>query len=140
MAHYKKVEISDGFMRGTKVGASVQIGTSVNLKVKMKLKAKTVSNIFDELSKHKRDFHADTWKQIEGYHASGGASFFHRLFGMSVEGGYDYENQITEDNIKANKEAQTITKAFNDAEETEVCRFYRCMHHFFYNNYVFHNR
>lgn len=79
MAEFKKQEIYDGFMRGTKVGVSVQIGTSTTIFVSMKIKAKTVSNVFNELSKHKSDFHEDTWTKIEKAHAEGSASFFLRL-------------------------------------------------------------
>ena len=45
---------------------------------------------------------------------------FYGLFDISAGGSYDYENQMTEQNISENVESQRVAKAFQDADETEV--------------------
>ena len=108
-------------MRGTQAGVSVQIGAEATLYVNIKLKAKTVSDVYTELSKYKSDFHADIWKQIEKLHAEGSMSFFYELFSLAAGVSYDYENQMTQQNISQNIESQRVAQALHDTDETEVC-------------------
>lgn len=119
-AQYKSQKVTDGFMQGTEVGASVQIGTEVTMKASITLKAKTVSNVFNELCKYKKDFHADTWQKIEKAHASGSASFFYVLLGLSADASYDYENQTKQQNISDDVQSQRIAEALHTTQETEV--------------------
>ena len=121
MAQYKKIEIHDGFMRGTQTGVSVQIGTEARLFVNLKLKAKTISDVYKELSKYKSDFHADTWKKIEKLHTGGSMSFFYELFSLAAGVSYDYENQKTKQNISQDIESQRVAQALHDTDETEIC-------------------
>ena len=125
----KKLDVTNGFMRGMEVGVSVQTGISVTLTASLSLKAKTVSNIFSELSKHKKDFRTETWKKIEQAHASaaasGDASFFYLLFRIAAhaDASCDYENQEMQQKVQDSKEAQRIALALHNSDESEVCRF-----------------
>ena len=126
MADYKTQTVTDGFMRGIEVGVTVQAGTEAILSVDVKIKAKTVSNVYKEVLKYKSDFHEDTWMKIEAAHASGKAAFFWELLGISAGGRYDYYNQKTEQNIKDNVESQKASQALHDADETEVFLLQQC--------------
>ena len=119
-ATYQKLETSDGYMKGTSAGVSVQLGTKAKIKVKITLKAKTVSNVYKQLLKYKREFGSKTWEQIEKAQASGSMSFFYGLFDISAGGGYEYENQEVETNISDNVEAQRVAQALVETEETDV--------------------
>ena len=121
MAKFKKQEVCDGFMQGTEVGVRVQEGISVSLVVIIKLKVKTVSKVYSILSKYKNDFRGDTWQEIEKAHALSSTSFFHKLLEISAGVSCNYDNQVTLQNVSKRMESQKIAKAFQEAEETEVC-------------------
>ena len=82
MGTYSKVTVNNGFVRGTQAGASVTIGASVKLTVRMQVQAKTVSDVYTQISKVKSKFSADTWEKIEQSHVGGGLSFFFGLFDL----------------------------------------------------------
>ena len=98
----------------------MQIGTKANLKVNMQIEAKTVSNVYKELSKYKRDYSASTWEKIEQAHAQASASFFYGLLGISAGGSYDYYDKQTQQDIKDNVESQRTAQALHDTDNTTV--------------------
>ena len=120
MAEYSKQTINDGFLRGTEAGAQVQIGTKANLKVKMQIEAKTVSNVYKELSKYKKDYSASSWEKIEQAHAQASVSFFYKLLGISAGGSYDYYDKQTQQDIKDNVESQRTAQALHNTDNTTV--------------------
>ena len=120
MASITEQTVNDGFMRGVDAGVSVQIGTKAQLRVNITIKAKTVSNVFKELQKHKQDFRGTTWENIEKAHARGEAKFFYMLLGISAGGSYDYENKTMKQDVDSRQESQAVAQAFLDTDEDDV--------------------
>lgn len=120
MATYSKQTINDGFLRGTEAGAQVQIGTKAKLQVKMQIEAKTVSDVYKELSKYKRDYSASSWEKIEKAHTQASAGFFYELLGISAGGSYDYSGKQTKQDIKDNVESQRTAQALHDTDNTTI--------------------
>ena len=90
MATYNKLTVNNGFVRGTEAGASVTIGAHVKLTVQMKVHAKTVSDVYNQLTKVKSSFSSETWEKIQQSHVGGGASFFFGIFDLMAGGSKDY--------------------------------------------------
>ena len=120
MATFNEQSVNDGFMRGVEAGVSVQKGVRARLRIKMTIRAKTVSNVFKELQKYKQDFKGATWEKIEKAHARGDVKFFYTLLSISGEGSYDYENKNIEQEVHNETESQRVAQALQATEEIDV--------------------
>ena len=121
MTNYYKLRVDNGFVRGTNAGVSVTIGATANLKVSMKVHAKTVSDVYNQLETEKSQFSEQTWEKIQKLHVGGSISFFYGLFDLMAGANYDYSNKETNTNIKQSKESQLISQAFHDSDTSDVC-------------------
>lgn len=120
MAKYEKVTASNGFVRGTEAGVYVTYGAVAHLKVSIKVHAKTVSNVFSQLVKEKSHFSKHTWDEIQSAHAEGHINFFYGLLNIMAGGSYDWSQRKTTEDIKSDKEAQAVKKAFLDSDTSDV--------------------
>ena len=112
MATYNKLTVNNGFVKSTKASASVTIGAHVKLTVQMKVHAKTVSDVYNQLTKMKSSFSSETWEKIQQSHVGGGASFFFGLFDLMAGISYDYYNRETNTNIQNNQQLKPLLRPF----------------------------
>ena len=124
MAKYYKLRVNDGFVRGTEAGVSVTIGTTATLKASIKVHAKTISDVYNQLVTEKTQFSAETWDKIERYHVGGSVSFFYGLFDLMAGASYDYSDRETKTDIQQSKESQAIARAFHDSDTSDVSKLY----------------
>ena len=120
MAKYYKLTVNDGFVRGTEAGVSVTIGATATLKASIKVHAKTISDVYNQLVIEKSQFSEETWDKIERYHVGGSVSFFYGLFDLMAGGSYDYSDRETKTDIQQSKESQTIAQSFHDSDTSDV--------------------
>ena len=120
MAKYHKLRVNHDFVRGAEARVSVTVGATADMKVSMKVHAKTVSDVYNKLSIEKSNLSTQTWEKIKDLHVGGTMKFFFGLFDLIAGDNHDYSNTETNTIIQQNSEAQAISKAFNDADTSDV--------------------
>ena len=119
MANYNRLCVNNGFVRA---GAcvSVTIGATATLNVSIKVHAKTISDVYNQLVKEKAQFSSETWEKIQRFHVGGSVNFFYGLFDSMAGASYDYSDRETKTDIQQSKESQAIAQAFHDSDTSDV--------------------
>lgn len=123
MSAYENLIVQNGY-KDTNVFVSCTLGSSVDMKVSMILKYKSVSDVYLSLLTERQHFTDETWGRIEQSRIGESLNFFFHLFDVMAGNNHAYYNKETQTNIRQNKESQAAARAFHNTNEIFVSTYY----------------